>query len=173
MDGLTGKQSYACLCQGDLAHEADAVASWAEGCPCHSADGYESDLDEEDAAPQVALQKLCPGPCPIPSECNFRGCRAVELALGHGLQIQRQKLLDDRVPCFVHVVLGWGRTGYVRNFPETLRPPHSWRERFFSHPWFDFVEFELNWLSNTLVVAAGIYIPACPEWYIPVCVYMA
>lgn len=149
MDGLTGKQSYACLCQGDLAHEADAVASWAEGCPCHSADGYESDLGEEDAAPQVALQKLCPGPCPIPSDCNFRGCRAVELALGHGLQIQRQKLLDDRVPCFVHVVLGWG------------------------HPWFDFVEFELNWLSNTLVVAAGIYIPACPEWYIPVCVYMA
>lgn len=33
----------------------------------------------------------------------------------------------------------------------------------FSHPWFDFFEFELNWFSNTLVVAAGSYIPACPE----------
>lgn len=76
---------------GDLASEADVAGSWAEGCNCHEG------VDEDAAKDNSVLAKLLPGPIVLASSCPFRGCRAVELSTGRGLEIQRSKLLQDRV----------------------------------------------------------------------------
>lgn len=75
--------------QGDLASEAEAAGNWGELCKCHETN------EEDDDTP---LATLVPGPVPVPSSCPFRGCRAVELACGKGLEVQKSIILQDRVP---------------------------------------------------------------------------
>jgi len=75
--------------QGDLSAEAEAAGNWGELCQCH-----ETNEDDDD---DTQLATLVPGPIPLPSSCPFRGCRAVELACGKGLEVQKSIILEDRV----------------------------------------------------------------------------
>ena len=74
--------------QGDLSAEAEAAGNWGELCQCH-----ETNEDDDD---DTQLATLVPGPIPLPSSCPFRGCRAVELACGKGLEVQEHYLGRSR-----------------------------------------------------------------------------
>lgn len=105
-----GRPIENCCGQGDLAYEADAAGSWAEGCQCHSCQQEDSDNDESESLPTASVMNtIVPGPVPVPDACAMRGRRAVELATGKGLKVQLSAIMEDKVT-------GIGKSWFCCNF---------------------------------------------------------